>query len=191
MSGLHPAAASPFPAPRPSAATLLVGRSGTGKTTCALYRLYFAWEAARSKAADEPFHQIFVTASATLRQQVESSFRKLQNAVRPRGAEQGQAPQQGQAGPLRDFMAVPEECAGHRPCALLIVTRGRLLSSLLRRPALTKCARTPWRCRPLGPQGLAALPHLRGVPPNARRHHLAAAPRPRASGRRGRRCARG
>lgn len=93
-----------------SPAMLLVGRSGTGKTTCAIYRLYFAWEAAMRSHREEPFHQLFVTASATLRQQVESSFRKLQNAVRP--------PTQGEsavaAAVPRSFLPedVPEECAG-------------------------------------------------------------------------------
>ncbi|KAK9827525.1 hypothetical protein WJX74_008224 [Apatococcus lobatus] len=58
---------------------ILVGRSGTGKTTCAVYRIWAQWFASRSW--HEPANQVFITASATLRLQVAKAFRKLQAAV--------------------------------------------------------------------------------------------------------------
>lgn len=48
---------------------ILVGRSGTGKTTCAVYRLLSNWLKARETHGDE-LNQVFVTASATLKDQV-------------------------------------------------------------------------------------------------------------------------
>ncbi|KAK9842411.1 hypothetical protein WJX84_005751 [Apatococcus fuscideae] len=63
----------------PSSSIILVGRSGTGKTTCAVYRIWAQWLASRS--SDEPVKQVFITASATLRLQVAKAFRKLQAAV--------------------------------------------------------------------------------------------------------------
>lgn len=75
-------------------------------------RLFSRWEAQRR--AEVPFHQLFVTASATLRQQVESNFRKLQNSIRPEGEEGGaEAAARGAfAAPLRSFLPgdIPEEC---------------------------------------------------------------------------------
>ncbi|KAK9854785.1 hypothetical protein WJX84_000152 [Apatococcus fuscideae] len=59
---------------------ILVGRSGTGKTTCAVYRMWSQWLTARSMGSTA-FHQIFITASVTLRVQVAKAFRKLQAAV--------------------------------------------------------------------------------------------------------------
>ncbi|CAD7695958.1 unnamed protein product [Ostreobium quekettii] len=67
-------------APSPPASLILVGRSGTGKTTCIVYRMWANWlRLCREK--DEAYHQIFVTASATLKDQVSRTFRKLQGAV--------------------------------------------------------------------------------------------------------------
>lgn len=48
---------------------ILVGRSGTGKTTCAVYRLLSNWLKARETPGNE-LNQVFVTASATLKDQV-------------------------------------------------------------------------------------------------------------------------
>ena len=55
--------------PDPPAPIILVGRSGTGKTTCIVYRMWVNWIRYYQKQ-DEPFHQIFITASATLKEQV-------------------------------------------------------------------------------------------------------------------------
>jgi len=66
--------------PDPPAPIILVGRSGTGKTTCIVYRMWANW-LRFSKNQDGSFHQVFVTASATLKEQVSRTFRKLQAAV--------------------------------------------------------------------------------------------------------------
>lgn len=47
---------------------ILVGRSGTGKTTCAVYRMWSLWLLHHDQKED--FNQIFITASATLKNQV-------------------------------------------------------------------------------------------------------------------------
>ncbi|KAK9807285.1 hypothetical protein WJX73_007725 [Symbiochloris irregularis] len=66
--------------PDPPAPMLLVGRSGTGKTTCAVFRMWARWHTFYQQST-EPFNQVFLTASATLRQQVAKAFRKLQANV--------------------------------------------------------------------------------------------------------------
>lgn len=43
--------------PQPPCSTVLVGRSGTGKTTCAVYKMWFCWLAFRHHST-EPFHQV-------------------------------------------------------------------------------------------------------------------------------------
>ena len=55
--------------PDPPAPVILVGRSGTGKTTCMVYRMWANWIRC-SLNHHEPFHQIFITASKTLTEQV-------------------------------------------------------------------------------------------------------------------------
>ncbi|KAG2432292.1 hypothetical protein HYH02_013015 [Chlamydomonas schloesseri] len=67
--------------PSPPSSIILLGRSGTGKTTCAVFRLWTAWLAPYLSRAHEPPHAVFVTASATLREQVARAFRKLQRAA--------------------------------------------------------------------------------------------------------------
>jgi len=77
--------------------TILLGRSGTGKTTCALTNMwatYIAyWKACRSvKAPGEEgnkegeyshLHQVFVTANTLLRSEVEVTFRRMMRANIP------------------------------------------------------------------------------------------------------------
>lgn len=70
-------------APSPPSSILLLGRSGTGKTTCLLYRMWFAWKAGLH--LQEAVQQVFITASATLRSQVQRAFLKLQRAVLQEG----------------------------------------------------------------------------------------------------------
>ena len=55
--------------PRPPASLLLLGRSGTGKTTVLVFRLFANWLSVYQHSAG---HQqtVFVTASATLKEQV-------------------------------------------------------------------------------------------------------------------------
>jgi hypothetical protein len=59
-----------------------LGRSGTGKTTCGLYRIYSQWLASRlqQRMGEAPTHTsiVFVTASATLQAQVQRAFRHMQ-----------------------------------------------------------------------------------------------------------------
>ncbi|KAK9819698.1 hypothetical protein WJX72_001361 [[Myrmecia] bisecta] len=59
---------------------ILLGRSGTGKTTCAVYRMWARCFTFHHHST-ETFHQVFLTASATLREQVAKAFRKLQCAT--------------------------------------------------------------------------------------------------------------
>lgn len=47
---------------------ILVGRSGTGKTTCAVLRILSQWLVCYEQKAT--FNQLFITASATLKHQV-------------------------------------------------------------------------------------------------------------------------
>ncbi|KAL0040884.1 hypothetical protein WJX79_008605 [Trebouxia sp. C0005] len=66
--------------PDPPCSTVLVGRSGTGKTTCAVYKMWFRWLAFRHHST-EPFHQIFLTANPKLRSEVAKQFNKLRAAI--------------------------------------------------------------------------------------------------------------
>lgn len=58
---------------------LLLGRSGTGKTTVACFRLFAGWLAGWQ--VGEPRRTIFVTASGTLRREVERAFRRMRRAA--------------------------------------------------------------------------------------------------------------
>lgn len=49
-----------------------------GKTTCIVYGMYEEYMAARSKSRLEPYRGVFVTASPTLKEQVQAAFSKLQ-----------------------------------------------------------------------------------------------------------------
>ncbi|KXZ49100.1 hypothetical protein GPECTOR_23g31 [Gonium pectorale] len=69
--------------PSPPSSIILLGRSGTGKTTCAVYRLWGNWLRHHTNPGLDPVHAIFVTASATLRERVARAFRRLQSAVLP------------------------------------------------------------------------------------------------------------
>ena len=60
---------------------ILAGRSGTGKTTCACFKLFARWLAAWRLG--ETHNQIFITASGTLRREVARSFAKMRRAVVP------------------------------------------------------------------------------------------------------------
>jgi hypothetical protein len=55
--------------PQPPASLLLLGRSGTGKTTVLVFRMFAKWLACYSHHSRTQ-HQVFITASATLREQV-------------------------------------------------------------------------------------------------------------------------
>lgn len=63
--------------PDPPCSILLVGRSGTGKTTVALQRLWAAYKSYHDRARDPllnggvHFHQLFVTHNNVLRDQVD------------------------------------------------------------------------------------------------------------------------
>jgi hypothetical protein len=96
--------------PQPPAAMLLVGRSGTGKTTCAVYRLWARWLVSRQAGA--PLAALFVTASATLRQQVAAAFRRLRAATFSDGAGAdapgAAADAEAAEAPLTSLLAVPE-----------------------------------------------------------------------------------
>jgi hypothetical protein len=59
--------------PRPPASILLLGRSGTGKTTVLVFRLFAAWLSAYQHTHRHQ-HCVFVTASATLKEQVRESL---------------------------------------------------------------------------------------------------------------------
>ena len=139
-------------------ALLLVGRSGTGKTTCAIYRMFFQaravsvvqiqiqvltliltsltrraqWVVARETAAKavkaglpppRPRRQLFVTASATLRREVEAAFRRLQVSAAPTLKTSPKT--QPQNPPLKPAVLSP--------------------SLLLRRPRRRRCSPAPWR----------------------------------------------
>ena len=77
---------------------LLLGRSGTGKTTCLVYRMWGLYEtywrnalkdntpSLPSLRADSEFvhlHQLFVTRSSVLRSEVEKNFVRLREQLRP------------------------------------------------------------------------------------------------------------
>eukprot|EP00775_Hariotina_reticulata_P001454 gene1454-1796_t len=66
--------------PRPPASMLLLGRSGTGKTTVLVFRLFGAW-LSKYQHSEGHLQAVFVTASATLKEQVSRTFRKLQAAA--------------------------------------------------------------------------------------------------------------
>lgn len=53
------------PDPRP---IIVIGRSGTGKTICAVYRMWSQWLLHHKQ--EDRLNQLFITASATLKQQV-------------------------------------------------------------------------------------------------------------------------
>lgn len=63
----------------PGRSIILAGRSGTGKTTCACFKLFARWLTAWHLG--EHHNQIFVTASGTLRREVARSFAKMRRAV--------------------------------------------------------------------------------------------------------------
>lgn len=76
--------------PKPSS-ILLIGRSGTGKTTCLVFRLwarYKAWldfsrgngNAPESGEDEAPFHQLFLTANSVLRSEVRHFFNNLRRS---------------------------------------------------------------------------------------------------------------
>lgn len=59
--------------PRPPSSILLLGRSGTGKTTVLVFRLFAAWLAAYQHTSKH-LQAVFVTASATLKEQVGAAW---------------------------------------------------------------------------------------------------------------------
>lgn len=109
--------------PVPPAAVICVGRSGTGKTTVAVLRLWARY--LQDRQAGVAQHALFVTASATLRFQVASMFRRLRAATY---REEGGRPGGAQEGPLDSLLAVPH----HRfPLFLTAAEYLRLLDATL------------------------------------------------------------
>ncbi|GMH41224.1 hypothetical protein BSKO_09134 [Bryopsis sp. KO-2023] len=109
---------------------ILVGRSGTGKTTCAVYRMWAQWLASR-KHREDPYHQVFLTASATLKEQVEKTFRKLQAAVLSKDQLQHVIDLGKNVYPFRPFRDIPSEAF-----PLFLTTRQflRMLDGTLQEP---------------------------------------------------------
>ncbi|DBA81851.1 TPA: hypothetical protein ACH3X1_007570 [Trebouxia sp. C0004] len=66
--------------PDPPSYIVLVGRSGTGKTTCAVFRMWARWLTFHHHST-EPFHQIFLTANPKLRSEVAKQFHRLRAAM--------------------------------------------------------------------------------------------------------------
>lgn len=66
---------------RQGSAILLMGRSGTGKTTCIVHGMFDQYKAARMNPRAERYRGVFVTASPTLKEQVQAAFSKYQMAV--------------------------------------------------------------------------------------------------------------
>ncbi|DBB16378.1 TPA: hypothetical protein ACH3X3_014672 [Trebouxia sp. C0006] len=66
--------------PDPPSSIVLVGRSGTGKTTCAVFRMWARWLTFHHHST-EPFHQIFLTANPKLRSEVAKQFHRLRAAI--------------------------------------------------------------------------------------------------------------
>jgi len=70
--------------PDPPKSMILVGRSGTGKTTISLHRMWALYHSHQEKIVKKEidptttFNQVFITANTVLRSQVEKSFRSLQ-----------------------------------------------------------------------------------------------------------------
>lgn len=92
--------------PSPPSSIILLGRSGTGKTTVAVYRLWGNWLRHHTNPALDPCHAVFVTASATLREQVARAFRRLQSAVLP--AEEWEAVSAAAAAQYHTMRDVPD-----------------------------------------------------------------------------------
>lgn len=76
--------------------TLLIGRSGTGKTTCALYRMWFQFLQHHQQPASGPLRQLFITANPVLRGEMERIFDNLRQAHFPSSS---------------SIYFTPEECA--------------------------------------------------------------------------------
>lgn len=52
--------------PDPPCSIVLVGRSGTGKTTCAVFRMWARWLTFHHHST-EPFHQVWATATVLMK----------------------------------------------------------------------------------------------------------------------------
>ena len=72
-----------------------------------MYRLWGSWLAHHTRISPEPCHALFVTASATLREQVARAFRRLQAAV-VRGEEAAMR-QRLSAATYHTFRGIPSE----------------------------------------------------------------------------------
>lgn len=86
--------------------TVLVGRSGTGKTTCAVFRLAARWYL-KFKAGD-PFREVFVTQSATLRAEVRKAFTRFRNGLLMGEANGAQELRTDEARSFPSYRDVPE-----------------------------------------------------------------------------------
>ncbi|KAL4457799.1 hypothetical protein ABPG75_012664 [Micractinium tetrahymenae] len=94
-------------APHPPQSLILLGRSGTGKTTCAVFRMFDHWR--RAFEAGEPLHQVFVTVSATLKDQVAKAFVRLRNGLPAVTADRAAAYAAAASQPYHSFGGLPEE----------------------------------------------------------------------------------
>lgn len=72
-----------------------------------MYRLWGSWLAHHAGLSPEPSHTIFVTASATLRDQVMRAFRRLQAAVL--SAEEAARRQGVASAAYHTFRAIPSD----------------------------------------------------------------------------------
>ncbi|PSC71609.1 TPR and ankyrin repeat-containing 1-like isoform A [Micractinium conductrix] len=93
--------------PQPPQSLILLGRSGTGKTTCAVFRMFDRWR--RAFEAGDTLHQVFVTVSATLKEQVAKAFVRLRNGLPAVTPDRAAAYAAAAAQPHHSFRGLPEE----------------------------------------------------------------------------------
>ncbi|EFN58513.1 hypothetical protein CHLNCDRAFT_140575 [Chlorella variabilis] len=93
--------------PYPPQSLILLGRSGTGKTTVALFRMFDRWR--RSFEDGQPLHQVFVTVSATLKEQVAKAFVRLRSGLPAVTPDRAAAYAAAAARPYHSFKGLPEE----------------------------------------------------------------------------------
>ena len=80
--------------------TLILGRSGTGKTTCLVFKLIARFAAGRTLAEERSPRQLLLTRSTELAKKLEIYIAKLMRTLAPESTDQGE--QQGRQLPGRD-----------------------------------------------------------------------------------------